>query len=90
VQNSRRRSPALEPHAFGIVGAWQPSDRWTFSAKWKDAAGRPTEAFVVHSGVLGDADLVRYSKELTRTNAERLPAYHSLSLRADYRAASAR
>jgi hypothetical protein len=72
------------PHAFGIVGAWQPSDRWTFSAKWKYASGRPTDAFVVHSDVLGDADPLRYSKELTSTNTGRLPVYHSLSLRADY------
>jgi hypothetical protein len=72
------------PHAFGIVGAWQPSDRWTFSAKWKYASGRPTDAFVVHSDVLGDPGPVRYSKELTRNNTERLPIYHSLSLRADY------
>lgn len=72
------------PHAFGIVGVWQPSDRWTFSAKWKYASGRPTDAFIVHSDVLGDAGPPRFSKELTRTNAERLPAYHSLSLRADY------
>jgi hypothetical protein len=72
------------PHAFGLVGAWQPSDRWTFSAKWKYASGRPTDAFVVHSDVLGDEGPLRYSKELTRTNAERLPVYHSLSLRADY------
>jgi hypothetical protein len=27
---------------------------------------------------------VRYSRESTRTNAERLPDYHSLSLRTDY------
>jgi hypothetical protein len=74
VQDSRRRSPALEPHAFGIVGAWQPSDRWTFSAKWKDAAGRPTDAFVVHSDVLEDAGPLRYSKELART----------IGLRAEY------
>jgi outer membrane receptor protein involved in Fe transport len=72
------------PHAFGIVSAWQPSDRWTFSAKWKYASGRPTDAFVVHSDVLGDADPLRYSKELTSTNTGRLPVYHSLSLRADY------
>jgi outer membrane receptor for ferrienterochelin and colicin len=72
------------PHAFGIVGAWQPSDRWTFSAKWKYASGRPTDAFVIHNDVLGGTDPVRYSKELTRTNAERMPVYHSLSLRADY------
>jgi len=72
------------PHAFGIVGAWQPTDRWTFSAKWKYASGRPTDAFIVHNDVLGGAGPVRYSKELTLTNADRLPVYHSLSLRADY------
>ena len=72
------------PHAFGIVGVWQPSDRWTFSAKWKYASGRPTDAFIVHSDVLGAAGPLRFSKELTRTNAERLPAYHALNLRADY------
>ncbi|MCC2658718.1 MAG: TonB-dependent receptor [Panacagrimonas sp.] len=72
------------PHAFGIVGVWQASDRWTFSGKWKYASGRPTDAYVVHSDVLGAGDPVRYSKELTRTNANRLPVYHSLSLRADY------
>jgi len=72
------------PHALGIVGAWQPNDRWTFSGKWKYASGRPTDSFVVHSDVLGDAEPVRYSKELTRTNAERLPDYNSLSFRADY------
>lgn len=72
------------PHAFGIVGAWRPSDRWTFSAKWKYASGRPTDAYIVHGNVLGNAGPLRYSKELTQTNAERLPAYHSLNLRADY------
>ena len=72
------------PHALGIVGAWQPTDRWTFSAKWKYASGRPTDAFVVHNDVLAGTGLVRYSKELTSNNADRLPVYHSLSLRADY------
>ena len=71
-------------HAFGVVGAWQPSDRWIFSGKWKYASGRPTDAFIIHSNVLGGAGPVRYSKELTRTNTERLPAYHALSLRVDY------
>ena len=72
------------PHAFGIVSAWQPTDRWTFSAKWKYASGRPTDDFVIHSDVLEGEGPVRYSKELTRTNADRLPDYHALSLRADY------
>lgn len=72
------------PHAFGIVSTWQPSDRWTFSAKWKYASGRPTDAYAVYSDVLGGTGPVRYSKELTATNADRLPPYHSLNLRADY------
>ncbi len=72
------------PHAFGMVGAWQPNDRWTFSAKWKYASGRPTDAYIVYSDVLGAARPLRYWKELTRSNAERLPAYHSLNLRVDY------
>jgi hypothetical protein len=72
------------PHAFGIVSAWQPTDRWTFSAKWKYASGRPSDDFIVNSDVLGAPGPVRYSKELTSTNTQRLPAYHSLSLRADY------
>jgi hypothetical protein len=44
--------------------------------------------------ILGEMEIccgpLRYSKELTRTNAERLPAYHSLCLRADYQRRSAR
>ena len=72
------------PHAFSIVGAWEPSDRWAFSAKWKYASGRPTDDYVVYGDVLPDGPL-RYSKELTRTNALRLPAFHSLSVRIDYR-----
>lgn len=72
------------PHAFGVVGAWQPGDRWTFSAKWKYASGRPADAFIVHSDVLEGAGPVRHSKELTQANATRLPAYHALSLRVDY------
>jgi hypothetical protein len=36
--------------------------------------------------VLADAGgPLRYSKEIVDTNSERMPAYHSLTLRADYR-----
>lgn len=75
------------PHAFGIVGAWEINDRWSFSAKWKYASGRPTDAFVVHGDVLADTDpaMPRFSKELTRKNAGRHAVYNSFSLRLDYR-----
>jgi hypothetical protein len=74
------------PHAFGLVAAWQPNDRWSFAAKWRYASGRPTDAYVIHTDVLaGTGGPFRYSKELISTNTERMPAFHALSLRADYR-----
>ena len=74
------------PHAFGVVAAWQPNDRWSFAAKWRYASGRPTDAYVTHTDVLADAGgPLRYSKEIVDTNSERMPAYHALTLRADYR-----
>jgi hypothetical protein len=74
------------PHAFGLVGAWQPNDRWSFAAKWRYASGRPTDSFISHADVLADSGgPLRYSKEIVGENTERMPAYHALSLRADYR-----
>lgn len=73
------------PHLVTIGGAWEPNDNWAFSAKWKYASGRPTYDFVVYADVLGDPDLVRFSKELTTRNTRRYPDYHVLNLRVDYR-----
>lgn len=75
------------PHAIGLLAAWEPSDRWTFSAKWRYASGRPDDAFVIHNDVLAGTAFpyaLRYSKEYTLNNTERLPAFHSLTMRADY------
>lgn len=73
------------PHLVTIGGAWEPNDRWAFSAKWKYASGRPTYDYVVYADVLDDPDLVRYSQELTTRNTRRYPDYHVLNLRVDYR-----
>ena len=73
------------PHVFGVFGSWELSDRWAFSAKWKFVSGRPTDAFVVNADVFNDPDFLRFSKEITRQNAERLPDFHTLNVRADYR-----
>jgi hypothetical protein len=75
------------PHALGLLAAWEPSDRWSFSAKWRYASGRPSDAFVIHNDVLAGTAFpyaLRYSKEYTLNNSERLPAFHSLTVRADY------
>ena len=75
------------PHSFGLLAAWDMSDRWSLSAKWRFASGRPSDAFVIHNDVLAGSTLpylLRYSRETTLRNTERLPAFHSLTLRADY------
>lgn len=75
------------PHSFGLIAAWEPSDRWTFSAKWRYASGLPTDAFVIRNDVLAGTSypyVLRYSKEITADNTERLTAFHSLTVRADY------
>jgi hypothetical protein len=75
------------PHAFGLLAVWEPSDRWSFSAKWRYAAGVPADDFIVHNDVLAGASvpyLPRHSRESTLNNVQRLPAFHSLTLRADY------
>jgi hypothetical protein len=73
------------PHFFSVGGSWEINDRWQVNARWKYANGRPTDDFVIREGVLGPGQPLRYSKELTRTNALRLENYHSLNVRIDYR-----
>ncbi len=75
------------PHAFGLLAAWEPSDRWSFSAKWRYASGVPGDGYVTYDDVLAGAPvpyMLRYSRETIATNVTRLPAFHSLTLRADY------
>lgn len=73
------------PHFFSVGGSWEISDRWKLGARWKWARGRPTDDFIIHEDVLGPGEPLRYSKELTRTNALRLEDYHSLNIRIDFR-----
>jgi hypothetical protein len=76
------------PHAIGLLAAWDISDRWNLSAKWRYASGRPSDSFTIHSDVLAGTGLpyaLRYSRESTLKNAERVPAFHSLTVRVDYR-----
>ena len=73
------------PHFFSVGGSWEISERWKVGARWKWASGRPTDDFIINEDVLGPGQPLRYSKELTRTNAQRLENYHSLNIRVDYR-----
>ena len=74
-----------KPHIFSILGGYELNKEWTFAAKWQYASGRPKDAYVIHPDVHHDPDYLRYSKEITANNADRLPASHSLNIRVDYR-----
>lgn len=68
-------------YVFNIEGGYKPNPKWEFSLRWTFAGGAPYTPFDVaasqsaHRGVF----------DLNKINAERLPAYHSLKLRADRR-----
>ncbi len=74
-----------QPHILNILAGWQIDNEWAISAKWKFASGLPTDSYVVHSNVLNNPDLVRYSREITVKNSVRFNNNHSLDLRVDYR-----
>jgi hypothetical protein len=79
------------PHALSLSGAWEPNDRWMWSAKFTFASGRPSDGFMIHEDVLdrpivpGEPVPLRYSKEYVTNNTERFDNYRSLSVRVDYR-----
>lgn len=73
------------PHVLTLAAAWQPNDRWAFAAKWKYGSGRPTDAFIINADIFNDPNNLRFSKEITTNNTERLRAFHALNVRIDYR-----
>jgi hypothetical protein len=78
-------APFSQPHNFAARFGYELSDRWFVSSRFRYSAGRPKDRFVVHENVLGDADRMRYSREVVARNADRVPDFHMLNLRLDYR-----
>ncbi|MEL6769685.1 MAG: TonB-dependent receptor [Bacteroidota bacterium] len=66
---------------FSVIGGWKPNAKWELSARWSYLGGRPTTPIDVGQSIALDAEV----RDVTRTNEERLPAYHSLYLRVDRR-----
>lgn len=66
---------------FNVIGGYKPNDAWEVSVRWTYSGGRPyTPIDATQTQAFGDEVL-----DLTRFNDERLPAYHSLFIRADRR-----
>ena len=74
-----------QPHNFAVIVGYEINKNWFVTGRWKYAVGRPKDRFVVHENVLGDGGAMRFSKEVTARNADRLPDFHLLSVRMDYR-----
>lgn len=72
------------PHIVSVGGVWEINQRWKLSSRWKWASGKPSDEYIVHDDVLGDAQPLRYSREAITTNTDRYGSYSSLNFRADY------
>jgi hypothetical protein len=68
-------------HTFGISGAYKPNNKWSLSASWYYHTGWPTTDTGFRVDSLSDGSLF-LAREFGPLNAERLPAYHRLDLRA--------
>jgi len=74
-------------HVATLGLTWEISSRWKVAGRYKYLSGRPDDAFVIHSDVLGAGQPLRYSKEITGRNVGRKGSYSLLNVRADYRRA---
>ena len=74
-----------QPHIFNVLAGYEFNKSFTCSAKWRYATGRPKDAFIVHEDVFDEPTRARYSQELTGNNTDRLPAFHTLNIRLDWR-----
>ena len=74
-----------QPHNFAAIFGYEINKEWFVSARWKYNVGRPKDRFIIHENVFDNPDMMRFSKEITARNADRLPDFHLLSVRVDYR-----
>ncbi|MDN4500837.1 carboxypeptidase regulatory-like domain-containing protein [Alteromonadaceae bacterium BrNp21-10] len=74
-------------HVATLGLTWEISDRWKVAGRYKYLSGRPDDAFIIHSDVLGPGQPLRYSKEITERNIGRKSGSGLLNIRVDYRRA---
>lgn len=74
-------------HVATLGLTWEISDRWKVAGRYKYLSGRPYDAFIIHSNVLGAGQPLRFSKEITDPNVGRNSGYGLVNVRVDYRRA---
>jgi TonB family protein len=74
-----------QTHVLNLAVSWEINLRWRVGARFQLATGNPTQPI---TGAFYDADVDRHRPlyaAQTGNNYERLPAFHQLDLRVDYR-----
>lgn len=66
---------------FNVIGGYRPNPRHEFSLRWSYQGGRPYTPYDLEASRQAGSGIV----DASRFNGERMPAYHSLYLRADRR-----
>jgi hypothetical protein len=74
-------------HVATLGLTWEITDRWKVAGRYKYLSGRPEDAYIIHSDVLGAGQPLRYSRETIERNIGRKPGYGLLNVRIDYRRA---
>lgn len=74
-------------HVATLGLTWEISNRWKVAGRYKYLSGRPDDAFIIHSDVLGPGQALRYSKEIVERNIGRKSGSGLLNVRVDYRRA---
>ena len=74
-----------QPHIFSALGGYEFNKTVSIAGKWRYATGRPKDSFIVHRDIFNDPNFVRYSKEITTNNTDRLSPFHTLNFRLDSR-----
>ncbi|MFA6978932.1 MAG: TonB-dependent receptor [Ignavibacteriaceae bacterium] len=74
-----------QPNIFNVLVGYELNKEWSFSTKWKYSTGRPKDSYIVHENIYNNPNYVRYSREITGNNDERLNDFQSLNIRVDYR-----
>ena len=68
-------------YLFGVIGGYKPNNFWEYSARWNYAGGASKTPFDIEKSQEQNSGVY----DLTKINADRMPAYHSLNLRVDKR-----
>jgi hypothetical protein len=78
LDGSSTRGAFDTPVIANLVAGWRPNARWEVSGRIRGASGVPVTPFVASGPNAGTLDFTRY-------NAQRLPAFFSVDVRADRR-----